>query len=136
MAKERVKYTGAILLFLGIIVSCDKPKAEAETTEVDLTIISANTVATATQGQDIVSAIKCIGSDLCYQFSHFEINQTKEREFDIRTKGTYPIMPIACPLAIYYKDTTLRIPAETKGMYILRYYNQTVLFESDTIPVN
>jgi hypothetical protein len=131
-----------IIIFLIIFFffsSCKKRHVEPDKVTVDLTIIKTNTPITQTQGQDIISNIKCTGSDLCFHFSNFEINETKPREFSIKAKATYPNCSIGdcvCLQAIYNVDTTVNIKTITNGQYILRFYNNNLLFKTDTVQVN
>jgi GH25 family lysozyme M1 (1,4-beta-N-acetylmuramidase) len=76
-----------------------------------------------------------MGPDLCYHFAYFTLNR-QQFLVDIHAIGTYPTKPTACPLAIYYKDTTLSIQANAVGKYVLRFYNGTQLFKADTVQVN
>jgi hypothetical protein len=126
------------LLILAIFAGCRKNN-EPDTVIVDLSIISATTPATAVQGQDIISQVRCSGSDLCYQFSNFEIKEMAARHFMIMAKGTYPNSKkgdIVCPQAIYYADTSLTIHTPAKGQYILNFFNHSLLIKSDTVQVN
>jgi hypothetical protein len=131
------------IIFLSIILTllgaCKEREIQPATISVDLTIIQTNTPTTQAQGQEIISNVKCSGSDLCFKFSKFEISETKPREFAIKAKSTYPNCSIGdcvCLQAIYYIDTTVNIKTSTKGQYILRFYNSNFLFKSDSVQVN
>ena len=119
-----------VLLFSG----CKKDNTTG-TNLVDLTIISTNTPKSLVQGQDIISNVRCSGSNLCYSFSNFEISETSPKIFNIRAMGTYPRGEPVCLLAIYYKDTAVTIKAPGIGRYILRFYNNSLLWKSDTVEV-
>jgi hypothetical protein len=126
-------------IILTIFAGCKKNDNEPDTVLVDLGIISTNTPMAVTQGQDIVSKVKCSGSDLCYRFAKFEINEIVNKQFEIKAKATYPNSKkgdIVCLQAIYYADTSLKINAATKGQYILKFYNNNLLFKADTVQVN
>jgi hypothetical protein len=127
------------LVILTILGGCKKNDDEPATVLVDLGIIAATTPTTTTQGQDIVSAVRCSAPDLCYKFAKFEINETANRQFEIKAKATYPNSKkgdIVCAQAIYYADTSLKINAAAKGQYVLKFYNNNVLFKADTVKVN
>lgn len=121
----------AFVLFLG----CTKPLKQ-DNAPVNLTIIKAETPKTQSLGEDIVSQVTCSAENLCYHFSNFDISETGEREYEIRAIGTYPNYPTECLQAIYYKDTTVKINATVKGQYMLHFFNNNVLFKTDTIKVN
>lgn len=123
------------LLFLTILgTACDKP-IESEHQIVDLNIVQTTTPKTATQNGGIVSNIKVMGTDLCYNFAYFTVDK-QQFIANIHAIGTYPNRPTACPQALYYKDTTLTLPTTTSGQYVLRFYNASQLFKSDTVQVN
>jgi hypothetical protein len=123
-----------LLLTAFLMIACDKP-IESDIGFTDLDIVQTTTPATGPVNQNIVSAIKVSGPDLCYHFAYFTVNK-QQFLVDIHAIGTYPTTPGACPQAIYYKDTTLTLPLTTAGKYILRFYNGTQLFKSDTVQVN
>jgi hypothetical protein len=123
-----------VLAAVMVFSSCDKP-IESDYQIVDLKIVQTTTPATAALNQNIISSVKVMGSDLCYHFSYFTVNH-QQFLIDVHAKGTYPAKPTACPLALYYADTTLSIPTTTTGQYILRFYNGIQLFKSDTVQVN
>jgi hypothetical protein len=123
-----------LLVILFFINACDKP-VEPDSQFTELTITQTTTPKTSTQGHGITSAIKVSGPDLCYRFAYFTVNQ-QQLYVDVHAFGTYPIKAAACAQAIYYKDTTLSIPTNTSGQYILRFYNNNQLFKADTVQVN
>jgi len=130
-----------VLTFLTMtfMIACSKSTVDPDTFLVDLTFLSTNTSNNVIQGQDIVSNVRCLGPDLCYKFSKFEITETAVKQFEIRAKSTYPNPKngdIVCLQAIYYKDTTVKINASTKGKYILKFLNNNQLFKADTVQVN
>jgi hypothetical protein len=96
-------------LILAILAGCKKNYYQPDTVLVDLGIIFTMTATTTTQGQEI------------------------------KAKGTYPNSnkaDIVCLQAIYYADTSLKINATTKGQYVLKFYNNNLLFKADTVQVN
>lgn len=122
------------LLVSFIITSCDKP-IESDVQFTDLSIVQTTTPKTGMVHQNIVSTIKVSGPDLCYHLAYFTVNQ-QQFLVDIHAIGTYPTKPGACAQAIYYRDTTLAIPVNTAGNYLIRFYNGTQMFKSDTVQVN
>ena len=132
--KNTVKTAYLLLTIIFIISSCDKP-IQSDVQFTDLSIVETNTPKTGIIHQNIVSTIKVSGPDLCYHFAYFTVNQ-QQFLVDIHAIGTYPAKPGACPQAIYYKDTALAIPANTPGNYVIRFYNGTQMFKSDTVQVN
>ena len=129
-----MKFIYFFVLTLFLFIACDKPvKSHVQFT--DLTIVQTTTPKTGSVNQNIVTTVKVSGPDLCYRFAYFTVNQ-QQFLVDIRAIGTYPTKPGACPLAIYYKDTTLSIPVAVAGNYVLRFYNNAQLFKSDTVQVN
>jgi hypothetical protein len=133
-----MRYLFFLMLLVTVVSGCKK-NTGLDTVVVDLTIISTNTPPAATQGHNILSNIKCSGTDLCYKFLRFDIKETGTRQFEIKVKATYPNSKkgdIVCAQAIYYVDTSITINAATKGQYILNFYNNNTLFKADTIQVN
>jgi hypothetical protein len=123
-----------LLVILFFINACDKP-VESDSQFTELAIAQTTTSKTTTLAQGITSSIKVSGPDLCYRFAYFTVNQ-QQLFVDVHAFGTYPVKPTACAQAIYYKDTTLSIPTNTAGQYILRFYNNNQLFKADTVQVN
>jgi len=121
-------------LNLFIFISCDKP-IESDVQFTDLSIVQTTTPKTGTVHQNIVSTVKVSGPDLCYHFAYFTVN-TQQFLVDVHAIGTYPTNSGACAQAIYYKDTILAIPVNTAGNYVVRFYNGTQIFKSDTVQVN
>ncbi len=71
-----------IFLFLAgaIWVACDKEDRDNDNRLIPLTIIATDSPGTITKGEDIVSEIRCSGTDLCYKFQKFEINLFQQPE--------------------------------------------------------
>jgi len=129
-----MKTRSVLLLALVLLIACDKP-IESDIQFTDLSFVQTATPANVALNQNIVTSVKVMGPDLCYGFGYFTVNK-QQFLVDIHAIGTYPTKPGACPQAIYYKDTTLSIPADAAGKYVLRFYNGTQLFKSDTVQVN
>ena len=124
----------AILLVTLIFLGCKKT---AEPHEVDLSIMQTTTPSTALMGSDIKVKVVCSAPDLCYQFKRFDIKQTSTNRYTIQAKATFPNnKDLTCRMAIYYADTSLVIKADTKGLYVLNFYNNTVLFKRDSVSIN
>lgn len=123
-----------LLLTSFFIIACDKP-IESDTQFTELSFTQTNTPVAATLGQNILSSVRVSGSDLCYRFAYFTVNQ-QQFLVDIHAIGTYPAKPTYCPQALYHKDTTLSIQTNAVGKYVLRFYNGDQLFKSDTVQVN
>lgn len=119
-----------LLLIFTVAAGCKKNSNEPDTVVVDLTIISTTTPTTATQGQNIISNVRCSGPDLCYKFLRMDVKESGTRQFEIKAKATYPNSKkgdIVCAQAIYYVDSSITINATTKGQYILKFYNSNTL---------
>ena len=123
-----------LLLTLFNLLACDKP-IQSGIRFTELSIVQTNTPLTGTINQNIVSTIRVSGPDLCYRFAYFTVNQQKLLA-DIHAIGSYPTEPMGCAQAIYNKDTTVSVRATTAGKYVLRFYNGSQLFKSDTVQVN
>lgn len=102
----------------------------------NLSIIETQAPATGTTGTNLRIPLRCSGSDLCYSFSHLDVQAVATRIYEIRTKGLYPCGPAICAQAIYYADTAVNIIPAAAGQYIFRFYNDQMLFKADTVIVN
>jgi hypothetical protein len=129
-----------IFLVTVVLVSaafrCNKNGDNNDLCPVNLTIISAQTPANVARGTDIAVTLRCSGSDLCYSFSRLEIKKIDDRTYEIRAKGNYPCGPAICAQAIYYADASVNIATTVSGQYVVKYYNDDVLFRADTVTVN
>lgn len=129
-----------ILLTLGIftiaLLACLKPGSNRGTSVVDMIFTQTSTPTMVNTGQDIVSAVKCYGSDLCYKFLRFEVFETTPKIFEIRAKATYPNGKVFCAQALYEVDSVIRIKTNSPGQYQLRFYNRQELFKTDTVQAN
>jgi hypothetical protein len=132
--EKEVKAHYYLLLTALLIVACDKPIL-SDTMFKEMEIVRTTTPKTGAVNQDIVSSIRVSGPDLCYRFAYFTVNR-QQSFIDVHSVGTYPTNPGGCATAIYYKDTTLSVPITTAGSYVLRFYNGSQLFKSDTVQVN
>ena len=119
------------LLFtaLTLLIGCKKNNNEPDTILADLSIVSTITPSTIIQGQDILVKVGCTGSDLCYKFARFDINEISSRQFEVKTKATYPNSKkgdVVCPDVIYHVDTSFKINASARGQYIFKFYNKNL----------
>ncbi|MGZ3975374.1 MAG: hypothetical protein ACXVMI_13985 [Flavisolibacter sp.] len=123
-----------LLLTVLLVTACDKPIL-SDTAYKDLDFTQTNTPKTGIANQDIISHVKVSGPDLCYNFAYFTVNK-QQFLVDIHAIGTYPTKPVGCATALYYKDTTLSVSVTAAGTYVLRFYNGSQVFKSDTVVVN
>ncbi|PVD50620.1 hypothetical protein DC498_18670 [Terrimonas sp.] len=134
-----------LILTLMFLCACNKLAVEpdiksvvtSDTVLVDLTILSTVTPSNIIQGQNIISNVRCFGSNLCYNFAKFEVLETSPRQFEIKAKSTYPTgRDIGCFDAIYYKDTTFEINTPASGQYVLKFLNNNQIFKTDIVQVD
>jgi hypothetical protein len=124
-----------LLLCAGILATaCSKPVVDNSLGNLDF--YKAETAATSTTSQGILSNVRCGGSNLCYSFSHFDIQSPSPRVYNIYAKGYVPTPKDICAQALYRKDTVVRISTPTTGKYILNFHNSMGIYESDTVQVN
>jgi len=132
--KTTMKTISFFVLLTALLFACDKP-VESDIQFTELSFAQTNTPANVTVNQNIVSSVKVTGPDLCYRFAYFTVNP-QQFAIDIHAIGSYPTKPLGCAQALYYKDTTLSVKVNTTGKYVLRFYNGSQLFKSDTVNVN
>lgn len=126
-----------VITFIGSLISCTKPDKKPDKILVDLQITHTESPISLLKGQDIISKIKCQAPDLCYMFSHIDSKEVSTRQFEIRAKATYPNDPnVFCAQALYTVDTTVKIHPTSKGQYLLRFYKENQLLQTDTVQVN
>lgn len=133
-----MKWICVVVLMISLGACTKTAKVNQGEILVDLDIKTTTAPASVNLGQPIVARVLSSGLNLCYKFSHFEITKISERQFNIRSKGTFPDAQkgdVVCAEAIYYKDTTLSIPADVKGQYLLHFYNKNQLFKTDAVVV-
>lgn len=123
-----------IVLIAALLFACDKP-VESDFSFIELSFVQTNTPSNVAANQNIVSSVRVSGPDLCYRLEYFTVN-VQQYLVDIHAIGSYPAKSGGCAQAIYYKDTTLSVPANVAGKYVLRFYNGNQLFKSDTVNVN
>ncbi|MEO6453322.1 MAG: hypothetical protein ABIN97_04585 [Ginsengibacter sp.] len=134
-----MRYKLFSFFFFLILFSCNKVNNEPDRLTVDLLITNTSTLKTGTPGSKIISQVKCIEPNTCYEFSHLEIKQINPRQFEIRAKGTIPNSnkgDLICLEVLRVKDTTAEISAAVTGQYLLHFYNSNNLFKTDTVIVN
>ena len=135
--KDKMKSIIIAAVFSALLASCKKETAET-TISTNLIFTSVTTPPTALQGKDIVSTVRFYAPDLCYSFNGIQIKPNADKHFDISIKATIPnsASGIACAQVLTYFDTTINVATTTKGKYILRFYNNDILFKADTVQVN
>ena len=113
----------------------DNPKSKTDY----IPIISANSPSNVTQGQPIISRVKCgfYESFADITFLNFEINESLPRQYQIRAKAFYNniIYGVSVPVVSTF-DTIMTVQTSMPGQYILKFYNSNQLVESDTVQVN
>lgn len=124
-----------IMLPAFLFLSCT-PEQENNSCQSDLYITETTTAYSGTRAAGINSTIHCYGPNLCYSFSHVEIKEKQNKEFDIRVKANVPCKPAICAQAIYQASPSINIKTPEAGIYILHFYNRDLLFKSDTVIVN
>jgi hypothetical protein len=125
-----------ILSLLTTIVACNKSDDSSKTKEVDLYISDTQSPATVVKGGTIVSRVKCVAPDLCHFFKNFEVAEVGSKEFQIKAKGSYNLNGyLACAQVTYLVDTTLSIPANQAGTYLLRFLYRDAVLKTDTVVV-
>lgn len=102
----------------------------------DLVFTEVQTPASVAAGSPIISSIKSSGADLCYMFAYADIRRVRDNEYEVRARAYYPCTPANCPQAIYNSDTTAIINTVSPGQYILKFFSENTLFQSDTVIVN
>ncbi len=120
------------------VFSCEKQNSELENEfESDLTFQSVSAVTEGNANGKIEAAATLVGPNLCYTFTHFEVSNTRQNQFDIYAKGNVPVQGQICAQAIYRKDTTVSITRPAPGTYVLNFWNpDDKLFKSETVTVN
>jgi hypothetical protein len=138
--KEIMKQMILCLLVITVVLNaCSKPESNGPQLKTQMQIVKVETPKAVVKGTEIVSNVTCEAPNLCYTFSHFDVKNNGNRNYEIRAIADYPNRPpgeVFCAQMIYRIDTTLRIPAPDKGTYMLRFYNKHNLFETDTVVVN
>ena len=85
-----MRYKLFSLFFFLVLFSCKKTNNEPDRFLVDLSIINTTTSKSVVLGQEIISQVKCIKPNTCYEFSNLVIREINSRQFEIRAKGTIP----------------------------------------------
>jgi len=131
----------SIVLIVSLIFSCKKN--DQELCDTYLTISSTNTPTATILDQGITSTINSYGPDLCYRFSGMEITQQPtpsgpvyQFKYFIKVKGTIPCKSTNCAQAIYNSTNSILLTPTVRGTYYLHFYNQNLLFKTDTVIVN
>ena len=137
-----MKYLLSIILIVSATLGCKKNNIE-NLCDTYLSISSTNTPATVLLSEGITSTVTSHGPDLCYRFSGMEITQQPtpsgpvyQFKYFIKVKGTVPCKSTICAQAIYNSTNSFLLTPTVKGTYYLHFYNQNVLFKTDTVIVN
>ena len=125
-------------LFALATFACTKQEPESDIQlKSNLMFQAVSMVSEGAHEDSIQAAATVIGPDLCYKFTHFQISNSKENQFDIYAKGTVPGPGQVCAQAIYRKDTTISIAKPAPGTYVLNFWNpDNQLFKSETVTIN
>jgi hypothetical protein len=120
------------------VISCEKQNSELKNDlKSDLVFQSVSIVTEGHANGDITAAATLVGPNLCYKFTHFEVSNTRQNQFDIYAKGDVPAPSQICAQALYQKDTTVSIARPAPGTYVLNFWNPgDKLFKSETVTVN
>jgi hypothetical protein len=115
--------------------SNDNPKSKTDY----IPIISANSPSNVTQGQPIVSHVKCgfyeHFADIT--FLSFDIQENLPGQYAIKAKAFYDNIMYRYSLPVVSTfDTTLTLQTPTTGQYILKFFSFNQLVETDTVLVN
>ena len=125
-----------ILLSLLVLTafSCTKQNGDFES---DLMFHSVTLITEGSDNNEIKAAATIIGPNLCYQFTHLQVRNTRSNHFDIYAKGTGPERNWICAQALYQKDTTILISKPGEGTYTINFWNpNNQLFKSESIIIN
>lgn len=131
-----MKILSLSLLFTFVILGACSKSNKQENCITFLTIGEVITPSVSTLSAGITSSIKAYGPNLCYSFKDVEIHQSGEKIFDIKVRANIPCRPTVCLEAIYKTSTSIKINTPATGTYILRFYNNNLVFKSDTVVVN
>lgn len=121
------------LLLAMLFVSCKKEQEDicmADLVFNKVTISNSSSVATGIQ-----FLAEAYGPNLCYSFSHFAIQKTGDKTFDIYAKASIPCGQPICAQALYFTSNTGKIEGVTAGTYTLRFYSYDGLFTSVSVTV-
>ena len=103
----------------------------------DLQFQSVTIIAEGEAKGDIRATASVVGPNLCYKFTHFQVSNTTQNQFDIYAKGVEPSPEQICAQALYSLDTTVSIPRPAPGTYALKFWNPgSKLFKSETVVVD
>lgn len=117
-----------------IAFACTKENNDAP--QGDLMFHSVALVTEGVASGEIKATATVGGPNLCYSFTHFQVTNAKQNQFDIYAKGTVPGPNQMCAQALYKKDTTVTVAKPAPGTYIINFWNpKNQLFKSDTVTV-
>lgn len=132
------------LFFLFMIACCfasclkTTPAVEPDRILSYMTFVNIERIDSAHVGDTINAHIKVTGPNQCYRFEGFEGKQSGTNQFDIAAVGSIPNPAkgdTTCDQTLYVKDTVFRIYPKVSGPLILRYFNTSNLYMTDTINI-
>jgi len=133
----------SIILYCSILFltadACTKTNDQPKSKTDFIPIISANTPALVTQGQPIISDVKCgfYSHFADITFLNFDIIERLPKQYEIRAKAFYDNIQYEFSLPVVSTfDTLMTIQTSTPGQYILKFYTTNELVQSDTVQVN
>ncbi len=128
-----------VILFVGI-TSCEKSNDQPKSKTDYIPINAATTPSTIALGQSIRSRVNCGFHDKVADitFLNFEVKESAPKQFEIRARAFYDNIRYGntSTLTVDTFDTTLTLPTVTTGQYILKFYSNSLLVETDTVQVN
>lgn len=133
------------LFFLFVIACCfasclkSTPAVEPDRILSYMSFVNIQRIDSAHVGDTVTAMIRVTGPNQCYRFEGFEGKQSGTNMFDIAAVGSIPNPAkgdTSCDQTMYVKDTVFRIYPKISGPLIIRYYNLSTLFMTDTININ
>jgi hypothetical protein len=124
-----------LILAILFLEACnkDKGKGECNTFFVITSTISPSPVTVRT---GISSVLSSYGANSCFTFTNTSIKEMTGNIFEVRSNGTVHCDANVCADVLIGAQDTVHIPSPIPGTYILRFYNGSSLFKSDTVQVN
>ncbi len=137
MCMKKILLAGLVIVsFAACMKSTTAPPSERIYASMRFNLVQ--TPDTAQVGDTIKSQVIVVGSNTCYQFEGFNGSPSGADQYDIRAVGSIPNPALGTASCVDYpvqKDTFLTITPNTAGRLIFRFYNETELFQVDTIVI-
>ena len=125
---------------IGTIVVCLLAAGCSKQTSKDdyMPINSAIVPHSVAPGQPITASVNCgfysYSGDV--KFLGFEYKQSAPKQFEVRAKAHYGNRNYSIALEVVVTfDTTLTLPVDTPGQYILKFYSPKDVIQTDTVMV-